>query len=110
MSFTEVMMQATAKPEPSEEVMQIPQTVFQREFNKRPFTFNHNLSDRPAFSMERLEKLLELTIPHPELLYWDAGDKRIDQRWNEKPGRDFTAKEAFRRIRENGAWIIKLDN
>jgi hypothetical protein len=56
--------------------------------------------------MERLERLLELTIPHPELLYWDAGEKRIDQRWNERPGRDFSAQEALHRIRENGAWII----
>ena len=90
----------------SREVMQIPEGVFRKNFNKNPFIFEHNLCGRPAFTLERLERLLELTIPHPELLYWDAGEKRIDQRWNERPGRDFSAQEALRRIRENGAWII----
>jgi hypothetical protein len=107
MGATEVMQRVASKEHStSREVMQIPEEVFQKNFNKSPFVFEHNLSDRPAFSMERLEKLLELTIPHPDLLYWDAGEKRIDQRWNEKPGRDFSAQEAFRRIRESGAWII----
>lgn len=89
-----------------EEIFQIPVGEFQRRFNRSPFTFQHPLAGHPAFTLERLENLLEMTIPHPELLYWDAGDKRVDQRWNDKPGRDFSAQEAFRRIRDNGAWII----
>lgn len=88
------------------EVFQIAPDEFRREFNKSSFTFPHTLAGHPAFTMERLEKLLEMTVSHPELLYWDAGEKRIDQRWNEKPGRDFSVQEAFRRIRECGAWII----
>ena len=107
MSATDVLKNIAPRGQQSNnEVMQISKPVFQKNFNKNAFIFEHNLSDRPAFSMERLEKLLELTIPHPDLLYWDAGEKRIDQRWNEKPGRDFSAQEAFRRIRESGAWII----
>jgi hypothetical protein len=92
--------------ESCEEVFYIKSEEFQRQFNKVPFAFEHGLVGHPAFTMERLEKLLEMTAPHPELLYWDAGEKRIDQRWNEKPGRDFSVQEAFRRVRENGAWII----
>lgn len=88
------------------EIFNIPPAEFRQHFNRSPFTFEHSLAGRPAFSMERLENLLEMTVPHPELLYWDAGEKRVDQRWNDKPGRDFSVQEAFRRIRENGAWII----
>lgn len=107
MSATDVLKNVAGHTQRSSNgVMQISGSVFRKNFNKSSFIFEHNLSDRPAFSTERLENLLELTIPHPELLYWDAGEKRIDQRWNEKPGRDFSAQEAFRRIRENGAWII----
>jgi hypothetical protein len=104
-SFTSVSPILQAAPvEP--EVFRIPTGEFQQRFNKSPFAFRHTLAGRPAFTMERLENLLEMTIPHPELLYWDAGEKRVDQRWNEKPGRDFSVQEAFRRIRESGAWII----
>jgi hypothetical protein len=93
-------------PAASQEVFHIPPAEFQQHFNKTPFTFRHSLAGNPAFAMDRLENLLEMTIPHPELLYWDAGEKRVDQRWNDKPGRDFSVHEAFQRIRENGAWII----
>ncbi len=89
-----------------DEIFQVPTSEFQQHFNQTPFVFQHSLAGHPAFTMERLENLLEMTVPHPDLLYWDAGEKRIDQRWNDKPGRDFSAQEAFRRIRENGAWII----
>jgi hypothetical protein len=87
-------------------ILQVSEAAFKRHFDKTPFLFEHTLADHPAFTMERLAKLLEMTIPHPELLYWDAGQKQINQRWNDQPGRDFPVEEAFRRIRDNGAWII----
>ena len=90
----------------SNEILQVSEKVFREKFDKSPFLFEHTLAHNPAFTMDRLARLLEMTIPHPELLYWDAGKKRVDQRWNEQPGRDFSVEEAFRRIRENDAWII----
>lgn len=97
---------ATTSSAAPRDILNIPIDVFRRNFNRSPFVFDHSLAGHPAFTMERLQHLLEITIPHPELLYWDAGEKRVDQRWNDKPGRDFSVQEAFRRIRENGAWII----
>lgn len=96
----------TSAPAADAEIFRIPVGEFRNRFNRSPFTFRHTLAGHPAFTMDRLENLLEMTIPHPESLYWDAGEKRVDQRWNDKPGRDFSVQEAFRRIRENGAWII----
>lgn len=87
-------------------ILQVSEDVFRRHFDKTPFLFEHALADHPAFTMNRLAQLLEMTIPHPELLYWDAGQKEINQRWNDQPGRDFPVEEAFKRIREKGAWII----
>ncbi len=87
-------------------IMQIPEQIFREQFNRKPIQFEHNLAEHPAFSMDRLHKLLEMSVGDDRLLYWDAGQKRVDQRWNEKPGRDFSVEDAFRRIRENGAWFI----
>ncbi|HWZ11781.1 MAG TPA: hypothetical protein VNX22_01430 [Acidobacteriaceae bacterium] len=87
-------------------IMQISEQVFREKFNRRPIEFDHNLGDHPAFSMDRLYRLFEMSVGNENLLYWDAGQKRPDQRWNEHPGRDFPPEDAFRRIRENGAWII----
>ena len=87
-------------------IMQISEQAFREKFNRRPIEFDHNLGDHPAFSMDRLYRLFEMSVGNENLLYWDAGQKRPDQRWNEHPGRDFPPEDAFRRIRENGAWII----
>jgi hypothetical protein len=87
-------------------IMQISEQAFREKFNRRPIEFDHNLGDHPAFSMDRLYRLFEMSVGNENLLYWDAGQKRPDQRWNERPGRDFPPEDAFRRIRENGAWII----
>ena len=75
-------------------------------FNRRPFMLDHSLSGHPAFTMDRLHSLLERSLPIPNKVYWNAGKKRIDQRWDDRPGRDFSIDEAFRRIRETDAWII----
>jgi hypothetical protein len=79
---------------------------FAENFNRRPFMLDHSLSSHPAFTMDRLHSLLERSLPIPNKVYWNAGKKRIDQRWSDRPGRDFSVDEAFRRIRETDAWII----
>ena len=66
-------------------IMQISEQVFREKFNRRPIEFDHNLGDHPAFSMDRLYRLFEMSVGNENLLYWDAGQKRPDQRWNEHP-------------------------
>lgn len=79
---------------------------FAENFNRRPFMLDHSLSGHPAFTMDRLHSLLERSLPIPNKVYWNAGKKAINQRWKDRPGRDFSIEEAFRRIRETDAWII----
>ena len=97
----------------AKEVFQVPERLytadrakFAENFNKRPFILDHSLSSHPAFTMDRLHGLLERSLPIPNKVYWNAGKKSIDQRWKDRPGRDFPVEEAFRRIRETDAWII----
>ena len=79
---------------------------FTKDFNQRPFLVDHSLSAHPAFTMDRLHELLERSLPIPDKVYWNAGKRDIGQRWSDRPGRDFSIEEAFRRIRETDAWII----
>ncbi len=91
---------------PSGQIMDIQPATFAEKFNKVSFDFQHKLQNQPALSMDRLMELFEKTLPYPDQVYWDAGEKDVNQRWNERPGRDFPADQAIERIRENGAWII----
>ena len=99
--------------QPAEVVSQVPDRIFTvdrkkfgADFNKRPFMLDHSLDSHPAFTMDRLHSLLERSLPIPKKVYWNAGKKGIGQRWDDRPGRDFSIEEAFRRIRECDAWII----
>jgi nitrate reductase cytochrome c-type subunit len=79
---------------------------FARDFNERPFMVDHSLGGHPAVSMDRLHNLLERSLPIPNKVYWNAGKREVGQKWSDRPGRDFSIEEAFRRIRESDAWII----
>ena len=91
---------------PPGNILEIEPKTFAEKFNKASFAFQHKLMHQPALSMDRLMELFEKTLPYPDQVYWDAGPKDVNQRWNERPGRDFPAREAIERIRDNGAWII----
>jgi hypothetical protein len=108
MSTTTAVAPPIAKeiPHVPERLYSVERAKFAENFNRRPFMLDHSLSSHPAFTMDRLHSLLERSLPIPNKVYWNAGKKRIDQRWNDRPGRDFSIDEAFRRIRETDAWII----
>ena len=108
MSTTTAVAPPIAKEIPlvPERLYSVERAKFAEHFNRRPFMLDHSLSGHPAFTMDRLHGLLERSLPIPNKVYWNAGKKRIDQRWDDRPGRDFSIDEAFRRIRETDAWII----
>lgn len=109
MSSIASMPEAPAKssaPQVPERIYTVDRAIFAENFNQRPFTVDHSLSGHPAFTMDRLHELLERSLPIPDKVYWNAGKRGIGQRWSDRPGRDFSIEEAFRRIRETDAWII----
>lgn len=95
--------EATSRREP---IFNVDKAQFAQNFNRRPFMLQHSLATHPAFTMDRLHELLERSLPIPNKVYWNAGQKDIGQKWKDRPGRDFSIEEAFRRIRETDAWII----
>lgn len=86
--------------------MAFSQELFQEKFNRKPFAFKHSLAEHSAFTMDRLVQLVERTLAEDDKLFWDAGEKTVNQRWDERPGRDFSVQEALRRIEHCGAWIV----
>lgn len=89
-----------------ERIYSVDRQQFARDFNERPFMADHSLSGHSAFTMDRLHDLLERSLPIRDKVYWNAGKRDIGQKWSDRPGRDFSIEEAFRRIRESDAWII----
>ena len=80
---------------------------FRRQFNERSFEFVHYLAGHRLFELPRLIELSKKLSARPGgNLYYDAGEVRVNQRWDESPTTDLTVDETIRRIRETGAWVV----
>jgi hypothetical protein len=80
---------------------------FQEKFNQKSFELKHYLATHPLFQLPKLLELAERTLKaRPKEIYYDAGDIKIDQRWDAVPDRPFSAVEAMERIETCGAWFI----
>lgn len=77
---------------------------FLDNFNRRPFTVRHGLTDRPAF---RLERLIELArrLP-PEAVEYNAGDLPITQDPQRTPRTGLSIEDTIRRITECRSWMV----
>ncbi|HEY4846997.1 MAG TPA: cupin-like domain-containing protein [Methylocella sp.] len=80
--------------------------VFARDFDKKCFTFTHRLSDNPLFGTDRLLALARQRGRDPRDVYYDAGEIRVDQRWDQTPPCDLPVDELLRHIETAGAWIL----
>ncbi len=79
---------------------------FREDFDEKPFEFTHCFSaDHPLFQLSRMRKLIENPATRPGV-YYDAGDIRIEQRWDSVPERKQTLEETFDRVDNAGAWIL----
>lgn len=80
---------------------------FRAQFNRRSFELSHHLASNPLFGLPSLMELAKRTLKtRPQDLYYDAGNIRVDQRWDAVPERTFSAVEAMQRIENCGAWFI----
>jgi hypothetical protein len=81
--------------------------AFRLHFNRTSFEFQHRLVGHPLFELPRLLELARDTSrDRPKDLYYDAGNVRVDQRWDQTPRASFSVEEALERIENCGAWII----
>ena len=80
---------------------------FRTQFNRRSFEVSHHLASNPLFQLPSLMELAKRTLKtRSQDLYYDAGNIRVDQRWDAVPERTFSAVEAMQRIENCGAWFI----
>lgn len=80
---------------------------FREKFNRTSFEVSHYLASHPLFQLPALMELAERTLKtRPLDLHHDAGDVRVDQRWDEIAKSPFSAQEAFQRVENCGAWFV----
>lgn len=80
---------------------------FHEKFNQKSFEVKHYLANNPLLQLPKLLELAERTLKtRPKEIYYDAGDIRIDTRWDAVPERPFSVVEAMERIETCGAWFI----
>jgi hypothetical protein len=79
--------------------------IFRANFNQVPFTFAHRLTGHPLFEPDRLLQLAKDLSRNPQDVYYDAGDVRVDQRWDEV-GSDLPIDVLMHQIETAGAWIV----
>ena len=81
---------------------------FREDFDERPFEFKHSFAaDHPLFSRERMRRLLSNPATKNSV-YYNAGDIRVDQRWDAVPERTKPVEEVFDSVENSGAWIALL--
>jgi hypothetical protein len=77
---------------------------FREHFNRASFPFAHRLAGHPLFELPRL---LELAKGLPDAdVYYDAGDIRVDQRWDQTPRPELSVDRLIDRIENAGAWVM----
>jgi len=82
------------------------ESIFRKNFDRAPFCLAHNLAGHPLFELPRLLQLGHLLKRNRNNFSYDAGDIRVEQRWNQRPENPYTLEEAIERIDSTGAWVI----
>jgi len=108
--MTRTMTSTTASkvnPSISERWIEADPAQFHEKFNRKSFEIRHYLATHPLFQLPKLLELADRTLKNrPKEIYYDAGDIKIDQRWDAVPERPFSVVEAMERIETCGAWFI----
>lgn len=81
-------------------------SAFRAKFDRQPFALSHALANHPLFELPRLLELAEFLKRDPHNVTFDAGEIRVEQRWNQRPRNPYTLREALERIECTGAWVI----
>src|SRR5882724_9626236 len=79
----------------------------EEKFNRRSFEVSHRLSSHPLFQLPKLLELAERTVKsRPDDLYFDMGQIRTGQRWDQIPEATFSAIEAMQQLESSDAWFL----
>ncbi|MDB6017025.1 MAG: transcriptional regulator [Pedosphaera sp.] len=94
------------KPKASGRLLDVDEQAFRREFDRTSFMVKHQLADHPLFKFEKLFELVQARKENNKDIYFDMGDIKINQRWDQTPARSLSVEEAFNRLEQANAWII----
>jgi hypothetical protein len=93
------------------QVIQQDREAFRRHFNRKSYSFKHDLGGHELFDLERLIGLAQRVAerrnswgPHGDA-YWDLGDKKVDSSPHTGP-RAMTIASAVEKIGTSQAWIF----
>ncbi len=90
----------------SSSVLAADRSLFRGDFDRKPFCLTHSLANHPLFELPRLFELAQFLSRDPHNVVYDAGEIRVEQRWNQRPRNPYTLREALERIDCAGAWVI----
>jgi len=93
-------------PAATSRIFECDETEFREQFNRRCFEFGHHLAGHPLFEVSRLIELSRKLADSRDKLYYDAGDIKVNQRWDHSPHSPFSIDETIRRIQDAGAWVV----
>jgi hypothetical protein len=91
---------------PSAYALSADESTFKQSFDRAPFCLAHSLVDHPLFEIPKLLQVANLLKGDPHNISFDAGEIRVEQRWNQRPRFSCTLEEAMERIDCAGAWVI----
>lgn len=76
---------------------------FASKFNKWSYQFQHRLTNNPLFELPRL---IELSRNFSGKQYYDAGEAKPHDRWDQMPSRNLSVEEVLRQIESAKAWFF----
>ena len=82
------------------------ESIFKDNFDRVPFLLTHSLCNHPLFELPRLLRLAQLVKRDSNNVVYDAGEVRVEDKWNQRPPKRYTLEEAMERIDCTGAWVI----
>lgn len=89
----------------SRKLLEMDAAAFARDFNRRPFTFRHNLCAHPLMSLDTVRTLARSLQDRSEI-YSDVNVSRIDQRWDETSRPRLSAEQLVGQIGAAEAWVV----
>jgi hypothetical protein len=90
--------------QPTTNLCDLSEAIFDERFNRRPFVIGHNLSDHPLFNLERLIELSQ-ALPESRVEY-NSGAIPISQDPNSTPRNGLSISDTIARIEQCNSWMV----
>lgn len=100
------MQAAIARAAATQPMLEADPELFRGKFDRSPFALEHDLAQHPLFTLPRLLQLAQALRRVPHYVAFDAGEVKVEQRWDIRPKNSYTLEEALANIQNTGAWVI----